>query len=113
MFKEGDTIDVAGTSIGKGFQGGIKRHGMKRGLMTHGSKTHREHGSIGAGTTPGRVYPGLKMAGQMGNVRITVKNLPILKVDPSRKALVLKGSVPGKAGTILEMSPAKHVGHNW
>ncbi|KAG1665982.1 hypothetical protein FOA52_010080 [Chlamydomonas sp. UWO 241] len=113
MFKEGDKVDIAGTSIGKGFQGTIKKYGHKRGLMTHGSKSHRQHGSIGAGTTPGRVYPGLKMAGQMGNARITVKALEILKVDIARKALVMKGTVPGKSGAILELTPAKYVGRNW
>lgn len=112
MFKEGEFVDVAGTTIGKGFQGTIKRYGFKRGLMTHGSKSHREHGSTGAGTTPARVYPGLKMAGQMGNVRRTVKRLQILKIDSARKAIVMKGTIPGKAGAILEVSPAKIVGQN-
>jgi len=112
MFKEGDLVDVAGTTIGKGFQGTIKRWNHKRGMMTHGSKSHREHGSIGASTTPSRVYPGLKMAGHMGAVRATVRKQPILKIDTNRNAIVVKGSVPGKPGAILEVAPAKIVGTN-
>jgi len=80
---------------------------MKRGAMTHGSKSHREHGSTGPGTTPGRNFPGLKMAGQMGNVRRKVRSLQVLKVDMERRAIVVRGSVPGKAGNILEIAPAK------
>jgi hypothetical protein len=80
---------------------------MKRGAMTHGSKSHREHGSTGPGTTPGRNFPGLKMSGHMGNVRRKVRSLQVLKVDMERRAIVVKGSVPGKAGNILEIAPAK------
>lgn len=112
MFKPGDAVDVAGTTIGKGFQGAIKMWGHKRGLMTHGSKSHREHGTTGPGTTPGRTYPGLKGARRMGNVRRKCKQLQVLKVDTARNALVLKGSVPGKAGNVLEITPAKIVGTN-
>lgn len=112
IFKEGECIDVAGTTIGKGFQGNVKRWGHKRGLMTHGSKSHRQHGSLGAGTTPARVFPGLKNAGHMGNVRRTIKQQEILKIDIARKAIVLKGTVPGKPGTLLELSTAKLVGVN-
>ncbi|GAX78833.1 hypothetical protein CEUSTIGMA_g6270.t1 [Chlamydomonas eustigma] len=112
MFKEGDFIDIAGITIGKGFQGTVKRWGHKRGAMTHGSKSHREHGSIGASTTPGRVFPGLKMAGHMGAERRTAKHNQILKIDAARKAIVVKGSLPGKTGTVLELSPAKLVGTN-
>lgn len=119
MFKAGDAVDVAGTTVGKGFQGTIKRWHHKRGLMTHGSKSHREHGSTGPGTTPGRTYPGLKMAGHMGNVRRKSKQLHILKVvkredrpDSDFGLLVVKGSVPGKAGNVLEITPAKIVGKN-
>lgn len=112
MFKEGDKVDVAGTTVGKGFQGSIKRWGMKRGAMTHGSKSHREHGSTGPGTTPGRNFPGLKMAGHMGNVRRKSRSLQVLKVDTERRAIVVAGSVPGKAGNVLEIAPAKVVGTN-
>ncbi|PNH06236.1 50S ribosomal protein L3-1, chloroplastic [Tetrabaena socialis] len=113
LLKEGETVDIAGVTVGKGFQGTIKRWHHKRGLMSHGSKSHRQHGSIGAATTPSRVYPGLKMAGQMGNVRMTVKNQTLLKVDMERRALVIKGSVPGKVGNVVEITPAKLVGVNW
>ncbi|KXZ48522.1 hypothetical protein GPECTOR_27g693 [Gonium pectorale] len=113
VLKEGETVDVAGVTVGKGFQGTIKRWHHKRGAMTHGSKSHREHGSIGSATTPSRVFPGLKMAGQMGNVRSTVKNQTLLKVDVERRALIVKGSVPGKVGNVVEVTPAKLVGVNW
>eukprot|EP00877_Chromochloris_zofingiensis_P014891 jgi/Chrzof1/9656/Cz04g11060.t1 len=112
MFKAGDMVDIAGTTIGKGFQGAIKRWGHKRGNMTHGSKSHREHGTTGPGTTPGRVFPGLKMAGQMGNVRRKSRSLQVLKVDTTRNAIVVRGSVPGKPGNVLEIAPAKVVGVN-
>lgn len=112
MFKAGDAVDVAGTTIGKGFQGTIKRWGHRRGLMTHGSKSHREHGSTGPGTTPGRTFPGLKMAGQMGNVRRKVRSATVLMVDAERKAIVVKGSLPGKRGNVLELAPAKKSGVN-
>lgn len=112
VLKEGDLIDIAGTSIGKGFQGTIKRWGHKRGNMTHGSKSHRQHGSLGPGTTPGRVFPGLKMAGHMGAVRVKSRKLQVLKVDTEKNAIVVKGCVPGKAGNILEIAPSKIVGVN-
>ncbi|KIZ01441.1 50S ribosomal protein L3 Flags:Precursor [Monoraphidium neglectum] len=112
IIKVSDHIDIAGTTIGKGFQGTIKRWGHRRGLMTHGSKSHREHGSTGPGSTPGRTFPGLKSAGHMGNVRRKVRALEVLLVDTERGALVVKGSVPGKRGNILEIAPAKIVGKN-
>jgi large subunit ribosomal protein L3 len=77
MFSEGDLLDVQGTSVGKGFQGGIKRHNFKRGLMTHGSKSHREHGSTGPGSTPGRIYPGTKYPGQMGNKTVMERKVQV------------------------------------
>lgn len=112
LFKEGDLVDISGTSIGKGFSGGIKRHNFARGLMTHGSKSHRQLGSIGAGTTPGRVYPGKKMPGQLGNEKVTVRKLTVVKVDPELHAIILKGAVPGKVGNLLRITPAKVVGKN-
>jgi len=112
MFKAGDLVDIAGTTIGKGFQGSIKRWGMKRGLMTHGSKSKRQHGSIGASATPSRVLPGLKMAGHMGNSRVKIRKVKILMVDSEKRAIVVGGSVPGKPGNVLEISPAKIVGVN-
>lgn len=112
MFKAGDLVDVAGTSIGKGFQGGIKRWNFARGNMTHGSKSKREHGSIGPGSTPARVYPGAKMPGQMGNERVKIRKAEVLLVDAEKRAIVVKGSVPGKPGNVVEITPAKKVGIN-
>ncbi len=94
-------INISGTSIGKGFSGCQKRHHFSRGPMSHGSKNHRNPGSIGAGTTPGRVFPGKKMAGRMGNKQVTIKNLSILKIDTKNSILVIKGCVPGKKGNLL------------
>jgi len=112
MFKEGDLCDVQGTSVGKGFQGGIKRHGFKRGLMTHGSKSHREHGSTGPGTSPGRIYPGTKEPGQMGNKTVKERKLKIVRVDAENSCILVKGNVPGKPGGLLRITPAKIVGKN-
>ena len=80
LFKECDKVVVRGRSIGKGFQGAVKRYGFARGLMTHGSKSHRQHGSIGAGTNPGRIYPGKRMHGHMGNEMVTTKALTVMRV---------------------------------
>lgn len=113
IFKVGDKVDIAGTTIGKGFQGAIKRWNHKRGNMTHGSKSKREHGSIGCGSaTPSRVFPGMKMAGHMGNVRRKIRKLEILKIDPEGEFMLVKGAVPGKRGNVLEIAPAKIVGVN-
>lgn len=108
-FKEGDFIDVTGKSIGKGFSGNQKRHNFTRGPMTHGSKNHRAPGSIGQGSTPGRVFPGKKMAGQLGNKKTTISNLEILKVDEKENLLIIKGSVPGKPGNLLSIRPTKRI----
>uniref|UniRef100_A0A7N0U7J2 Large ribosomal subunit protein uL3c n=1 Tax=Kalanchoe fedtschenkoi TaxID=63787 RepID=A0A7N0U7J2_KALFE len=112
LFKEGDLVDVAGTTIGKGFQGGIKRHNFKRGQMTHGSKSHRALGSIGAGTTPGRVYKGKKMPGRMGGTKTKIRKLPIVKIDSELRVVMIKGALPGKPGNLLRITPAKIVGKN-
>lgn len=113
IFQIGDKVDVAGKTIGKGFQGAIKRWHHKRGLMTHGSKSKRQHGSIGGGSaTPSRVFPGMKMAGRMGNVRRKIKQLEILDIDAEAGYIVVKGSVPGKTGNVLQIAPAKIVGVN-
>lgn len=109
-FTAGQIVDVIGTSIGKGFAGFQKRHNFKRGPMSHGSKNHREPGSIGPGTTPGRVYPGKRMAGRMGNVQVTVRKLTIVRVDTERNLLLIKGAVPGKAGALVNVVPEKKVG---
>ncbi|KAH8491443.1 hypothetical protein Peur_065328 [Populus x canadensis] len=112
LFKEGDLVDVAGTTIGKGFQGGIKRHNFKRGPMSHGSKSHRALGSIGAGTTPGRVYKGKKMPGRMGGTKTKIRKLKIVKIDNDLRVVMIKGALPGKPGNLLRIAPAKIVGKN-
>ena len=109
-FSPGQKVDVSGDTIGRGFSGLQKRHGFSRGPMSHGSKNHREPGSIGAGTTPGRVYPGKRMAGRYGGKQITTRGLTILTVDAERNLLVVKGSVPGKPGALLDIRPARRVG---
>lgn len=110
LFQPGQEVDVIGTSIGKGFAGYQKRHNFKRGPMAHGSKNHRLPGSTGAGTTPGRVFPGKRMAGRLGGERCTIKKLTLVQVDPENNLLLLKGSVPGKAGALVNIVPAKLVG---
>nr|YP_011007418.1 50S ribosomal protein L3 [Sporochnus bolleanus]WAM64847.1 50S ribosomal protein L3 [Sporochnus bolleanus] len=105
-FEIGQFVNVTGKSIGKGFSGNQKRHKFKRGPMTHGSKNHRAPGSIGPGTTPGRVFPGKLMAGQLGAKKITVSKLEILGIDPKQNLLILKGSVPGKSGNLLNIVPS-------
>lgn len=103
-FKIGQFVNVSGKSIGKGFSGNQKRHKFKRGPMTHGSKNHRAPGSIGPGTTPGRVFPGKKMAGQLGGKKVTIAKLKILGIDSKQNLLILKGSVPGKSGNLLNIT---------
>lgn len=105
IFEPGQLVKVTGKSIGRGFAGYQKRHGFARGPMSHGSKNHRLPGSTGAGTTPGRIYPGKKMAGQMGNRIVTLRKLKIVKVDPEKNVLLIKGSVPGKPGALLNIAP--------
>ncbi len=95
VFAEGDFIDVTGTSKGKGTQGVIKRHGFGRGRESHGSKFHRAPGGMSAGTYPGRVFKGHRMAGRMGNERVTVQNLEIVRVDTEKNLILIKGAVPG------------------
>ncbi len=107
-FESGQSVEISGKSIGKGFAGTVKRHKFTRGPMAHGSKNHREPGSIGAGTTPGRVYPGKRMAGRLGAKNTTVKGLKILKIDSKENILVVKGNVPGKPGNLLNIKPSKY-----
>ena len=103
IFKSGETVDVTGTTKGKGFQGVIKRHGQSRGPMGHGSMYHRRPGSMGSTSTPGRVYKGKNLPGHMGNQTVTVQNLEIVKVDLDKNVLLIKGSVPGNKGAILKI----------
>ena len=102
VFSMGDSVKVAGTSKGKGFQGGVRRHGFHGGPKTHGqSDRHRAPGSIGSGTTPGRVYKGKKMAGHMGNARASAKNLEVVGIDKEKNLLTIKGAVPGATGGLI------------
>jgi large subunit ribosomal protein L3 len=102
-FEAGQKVKVAGVSIGKGFQGGIKRHNFSRGPVSHGSHNVRAPGSIGASAFPARVFKGMRMPGQMGNKRITQKGLEIADVDTDRNLLLIKGSVPGSRNAIVEV----------
>lgn len=102
-----EKVDVTGKSIGKGFQGTVKRHNFGRGPMAHGSKNHREPGSIGAGTTPSRVIKGKRMAGNMGNERVTITKLKLVKVDPANGLVLVKGSVPGCEGRLVTIVPTR------
>tara|TARA_B100000745_G_scaffold292356_1_gene233140 strand:+ start:660 stop:1292 length:633 start_codon:yes stop_codon:yes gene_type:complete len=110
IFAPGEFVDVIGKSKGKGFAGVIKRHGFGGGDRTHGqSDRMRAPGSIGGGTTPGRVYKGQKMSGHMGNVRITVKNLEVVQVDLERNLLIVKGAVPGGPNSLLTVRKTRKV----
>ncbi len=100
-------VDVTGRSIGKGFQGTVKRHNFSRGPMGHGSKNHREPGSIGAGTTPSRVVKGKRMAGNMGNERVTITKLSVAKVIPDKNLLLIKGAIPGPEGKLVTVKPTR------
>jgi large subunit ribosomal protein L3 len=102
LFQPGDRVDAIALSKGRGFAGGVKRYHFKGGPKTHGqSDRHRAPGSIGAGTTPGRVIKGHKMAGHMGNARVTVRNLEVAVADPERNLLLLKGTVPGARNSLV------------
>lgn len=106
LLSPGQLVNIKGKTIGKGFSGLQKRHNFSRGPMTHGSKNHRLPGSIGMGTTPGRVLPGKKMAGQLGNKITTIKKLKIIQLNLDENILVIKGSVPGKPGNLLSIVPS-------
>jgi len=99
-------VNIKGKTVGKGFAGLQKRHNFTRGPMTHGSKNHRAPGSIGMGTTPGRVLPGKKMAGQLGNKLTTIKKLKVIQLNSEENTLIIKGSVPGKPGNLLSIVPS-------
>lgn len=102
-----EKVDVTGKSIGKGFQGTVKRWNFGRGPMAHGSKNHRAPGSIGAGTTPGRIVKGKRMAGNMGNERVTITKLKLVKVDSANSLVLVKGSVPGCEGRLVTIVPTR------
>ena len=106
IFKEGDYVDVSGVSIGKGFQGGMKRWHWMGTPETHGSTSHRRIGSVGASSDPSRIVKGKAMAGHMGADNITVQNLKVMKVDLANNILVVKGAVPGHRNTLLEIRKA-------
>lgn len=110
LFKAGDFVDVTGTSLGKGFQGGMKRWNWQGGPQTHGSTSHRRVGSIGSSTTPGRVWKGHHMPGHMGNCTVTVQNLKVLKVDAENNLLLVEGAVPGHKNAYLVVRTAKKKG---
>lgn len=101
IFKEGEKVDIVGTSKGKGFAGTVKRWNFSRGPMTHGSRYHRGPGSLGAGTDPARVFKGKKLPGRMGGEKVTVRNLEVVRVDPEKNVILVKGSVPGPRKGLL------------
>ena len=107
IFEEGSFVDVCGTSKGKGFAGVIKRWGFKGGPKSHGSRFHRAPGSIGASASPSRVFKGQKLPGQMGNKRITMQNLEIVRLDKEKNLLVVKGAIPGASREIVTIEKAK------
>jgi large subunit ribosomal protein L3 len=102
-FEPGQRVKVSGLSVGKGFQGTIRRHGFHRGPVSHGSHNIRAPGSIGASATPARVIKGIRMPGQMGNRRVTQRGLEVVDLDPERNLLIVKGAVPGPTGAVVEV----------
>jgi len=107
MFKVGECVTVTGFTIGKGFSGNVKRNNFNCGAMSHGSKHHRLQGSIGSGTTPGRVFPGKKMSGRLGVDKKTISGLQIIDIDTKENLLVIKGSIPGKSGNLVSINNPK------
>jgi large subunit ribosomal protein L3 len=107
LFAEGDLVDVSGVSKGKGFAGHIKRHNFHRGPKTHGSDHHRAPGSIGPGTTPGRVYRGVRMAGHMGDEQVTTKKVQVVRADAEHNLLMVKGSLPGGRNSLILVKKAQ------
>ena len=110
IFSEGERVDVAGNSKGRGFQGVIKRHNFAGGPGAHGSRFHRRPGSIGNSATPGRVFPGKKMPGRMGGKRVTVRNLEIAKVIPEQNLLLIRGGIPSYNGALVEIRKGQPAG---
>jgi large subunit ribosomal protein L3 len=113
IFQPGDLVDITGISKGKGFQGGVKRHGFAGGPKTHGqSDRHRAPGSIGSSATPGRVFKGLKMAGHMGNERVTVQKLTVVEADAERNLLLVRGAVPGAKNGLVRIRKSANQGES-
>lgn len=106
VFKEGDIVDVTGTSKGKGFQGVIKRHGQSRGPMSHGSRFHRRPGSMGMASDASKVFKGKMLPGRMGGDRVTIQNLEIVRVDADKNVILIKGNVPGAKKSLIEIRTA-------
>jgi large subunit ribosomal protein L3 len=112
MFAQGEIVDVIGTSKGRGFAGVMKRHNFHGGPKTHGQSDRWRHsGSVGSGTTPGRTFKNMRMAGQLGDARVTVKNLRILSVDPERNLVALRGAIPGPNGGLVMIRKKPLVGY--
>ena len=107
VFKQGDVVDVTGTTKGRGFAGTIKRHGFARGAKTHGCMNYRQPGSIGASAYPARVFKGKRMSGHYGNKRHTTKNLEVIRIDEARNLIFIKGAVPGPNGGFVQVRTAK------
>ena len=107
MFQIGQRVNVTGFTIGKGFTGNVKKHNFSRGPMTHGSKHHRAQGSLGSGTTPGRVFPGKRMSSQSGMERRTILGLEIIDIDEKENLLLVKGAIPGKSGNLVSITAKK------
>ncbi|TAM63984.1 MAG: 50S ribosomal protein L3 [Chloroflexota bacterium] len=101
LFSPGEQVDVTGLSKGKGFAGAVKRHHKRRGPETHGSDAHRGHGSVGAGTSPGHVLKGTKMPGHLGHAQVTIKRLTIVRADPERQLLLIRGALPGTRDALV------------
>jgi len=101
LFADIDMVDIVGTSKGKGFQGVMKRHNFGGGRATHGSKFHRQNGGVGMSSTPGKLMKGLKMAGRMGGDRVTIQNIKVVKIDAEKKVILIAGTVPGAAKSLL------------
>jgi len=109
VFKKDDKVDVIGVSKGRGYAGAVKRHNFRGGAKTHGSMFHRAPGSIGASSYPSRLWPGQRMAGQMGNVRVTARSLQVVEVDSDEHLLLVRGAVPGATGSYVTICRAKAV----
>ncbi|MEO6349391.1 MAG: 50S ribosomal protein L3 [Candidatus Limnocylindrales bacterium] len=106
LFADGEIVDVSGVSKGKGFSGTIKRHNFRRGPETHGSDSHRQPGSIGAGTYPGKVFKGTPMSGHMGNDKVTVKKMTVVRTDAERNLILIKGALPGARNAMIVVRKA-------